>query len=213
VISLLKTFLNGLTTGLILQVAIGPVFFFLANIALQRNIVEGLAAALVVTFVDYIYIALAIAGTGKLLEKVKIKRLLSYGSPIALIIFGLLMAKNTINVNNVSLINQEIPSLLSTLIAVFFLTLSSPLTIVFWTSIFAARAIEYSLTKKELIIFGISAGLATLIFLGLSIILISLIKTTIPTSIIPIVNMMVALVLLYYGISRLFKLNKRQTQG
>lgn len=157
---------------------------------------------------DYIYITLSIAGVGKLLEKVKAKRILDYGSAIALIIFGLLMTISTINLNNESLINQQSQSGLSTLVAVFFLTLSSPLTIIFWTSIFTARSIEYSLTKNELIIFGISAGLATFLFLALSVFVISLLKTSIPAMVVPIVNLVVAIVLLYYGIIRLIKIIK-----
>ena len=37
---------NGLLTGLLLQVAIGPVFFFVMNIALQAGPLDGLAAVL-----------------------------------------------------------------------------------------------------------------------------------------------------------------------
>lgn len=65
---------NGLTTGIVLQLAIGPVFFYIINLSLQKTMLDGLVAALAVTIVDYLYIALAIFGVGKLLEHPKIKR-------------------------------------------------------------------------------------------------------------------------------------------
>lgn len=71
----MKIFKNGLATGLILQLAIGPVFFFIINLALQRSIFDGLAGALAVTIVDYIYITLSILGIGKLLENKKVKKI------------------------------------------------------------------------------------------------------------------------------------------
>jgi hypothetical protein len=54
--------LKGLTTGLILQIAIGPIFFLIVNITLQKTLLNGLFAVVAVTIVDYLYIALAIAG-------------------------------------------------------------------------------------------------------------------------------------------------------
>ena len=69
-----KVFKNGLATGLILQLAIGPVFFFIVNLTLRKTIFDGLAGVLAVTLVDYFYIALAIFGIGKLLENKKVKR-------------------------------------------------------------------------------------------------------------------------------------------
>ena len=54
----LKLFKNGLVTGLFLQLAIGPVFFFIVNLSLQKTIWDGLTAVLAVTIVDYTAITL-----------------------------------------------------------------------------------------------------------------------------------------------------------
>ena len=74
--------LNGFLTGLILQIAIGPVFFFVLNISLQKTIIDGLFAIIAVTIVDYIFIALAVLGVGKLLERPKVKLALGVMSSI-----------------------------------------------------------------------------------------------------------------------------------
>ena len=209
-----KIFMKGLSTGLVLQVAIGPVFFFLANIALQKSLVDGLAAVLAVTIVDYLYILLAIAGIGKLLEREKVKKILGYISSIVLIVFGIYMAINALdNVNIVNMTISHSSNLINSFISAFILTISSPLTILFWTSIFAARSVEYSLTKQELIVFGLSAGFATPLFLGFSIIFITILKSSISPLIVQIANMLVSLILIGYGIMRIIKMVRTKSKN
>ena len=62
----MKEFKNGLLTGLTLQLAIGPVFLFIANLTLQKSTLDGLAGVVAVTIVDYLYITLSILGIGRL---------------------------------------------------------------------------------------------------------------------------------------------------
>ncbi|MBN1278167.1 MAG: hypothetical protein K9I59_02160 [Chlorobium sp.] len=54
------------------------------------------------------------------------------------------------------------------------------MTIVFWTSLFAAKAVEQGYTKRSLTIFAFSAGLATLVFLGCAVLIFSTLKVSIP---------------------------------
>lgn len=205
----MKIFKNGLLTGLILQMAIGPVFFFIINLTLQKTIIDGFAGVVGVTLADYFYITLAIIGIGKLLEHKKIKKVFGIISSIVLVIFGLIMIKGIIN-SNISthtVINST--NIFSSFISVFLLTISSPLTIIMWTSLFAAKTIEYNYTKRELFIFGFSTGLATFIFMGATVFLFSLIKGTIPVILIQILNLIVGCLLIGYGILRLVKTIKK----
>ncbi len=202
-IIVIKVFIRGLTTGLILQIAIGPVFFYLANIALNKTLLDGLLAVLAATVVDYIYIALAIAGIGKLLERARVKRILGLASSIVLILFGLYMAISALNIAPPDLtVTDQSQNLFASFISTFILTISSPLTIVFWTGVFAARSVEYSLAKKELLVFGLAAGLATFLFLGSAILLITIFKTAIPLAAVQAANLLVSLVLIAYGAVR-----------
>src|SRR3989338_9635069 len=89
----IKIFKNGLATGLILQLAIGPVFFFIINLTLQKTIFDGLIAVLAVTIVDYFYITLAILGIGKFLIKEKVKKIFVIVSSVVLIVFGFIIIK------------------------------------------------------------------------------------------------------------------------
>ncbi|MFC1666146.1 LysE family transporter [Nanoarchaeota archaeon] len=203
-----KIFQNGLATGLFLQLAIGPVFFYIINLALQRSIYDGLVAVLAVTIVDYLYITLSIVGIGKLLEKKKTKNVFGIISSIVLIIFGAIIIKGIVDNGLSATVDIESASLLSSFLSVFILTISSPMTIVFFTSIFTAKAVEYNYTKKELYIFGFSAGSATFLFMGLSVILFSLLKQSVPIALIQVLNLLVGVVLIGYGIIRIIKILK-----
>ena len=174
--------IKGFITGSILQLAIGPVFIIILNISLQYGLLNGLFSVLGVVVVDYLYILLAIFGVGKLLEATKIKKLFSILSSSILIIFGFFLLKKGIILNSIEGVGLKNTSILQSFGSTFILTISSPLTILFWTSIFTNKSIEYSLTKKELIPFGLAAGFATVVFLGLSVLILSLLNMIIPHS-------------------------------
>lgn len=100
----MKVFINGLLTGLILQTAIGAVFFFIINLALQRSLYDGLVAVVAVTLVDYFYISLAILGIGKLLVfglSVGLATLLFMG--VSVILFSLV--KKTVPISLIQTLN------------------------------------------------------------------------------------------------------------
>jgi len=204
---MIAVMLNGFFTGLILQIAIGPVFFFILNIALQKTVMDGWVAVIAVTIVDYIFIALAVLGVGKLLEKPKIKLALGIVSSLVLVLFGIVMIVSIQPNSDIHISKDMIDSdYLSSFISAFLLTISSPLTIVFWTSLFATKAIEMGYARDQLIFFGLAAGLATLIFLGSSVTLLSIISTSIPFVLLRILNTAVGVLLILYGVVRLCKM-------
>lgn len=204
----MKSFIKGLTTGLILQFAIGPVFFFIANLTLQKTIFDGLAGVLAVTIVDYFYITLAVFGIGKLLENKKIKKTFGIISSIVLAIFGAIIIKGIVDSGVSTFTISGSKDLLKSFGSVLLLTISSPMTIVFFTSLFTAKAVEYNYTKTELYKFGFGTGMATFLFMGLSVIVFSLIKGEIPSMLIQILNLVVGCLLIGYGLIRLVKIYK-----
>jgi threonine/homoserine/homoserine lactone efflux protein len=200
----MKVFKNGLMTGMVLQLAVGPVFFFIVNLALQKTIIDGFAGAIAVTLADYVYITLAIVGIGKLLEHKKVKKIFGILSSVVLMIFGIIMIKGIINSNIDTNATINSANVLTSFISVFLLTISSPLTIVMWTSLFAAKTIEYNYTKKDLFIFGFSTGLATLLFMSCAVILFSFIRGSVPVQLIQLLNLIVGCLLIGYGGIRSF---------
>ena len=206
----MKIFKSGLATGMVLQLAVGPVFFFIVNLALQRSVFDGFAGVIGVTLADYVYIILAIFGIGKLLEHKIIKKIFGIISSMVLMMFGLVMIRGIItsNINTHTIILSE--NAISSFVSVFLLTISSPLTIVMWTSLFATKTLEYNYTKKELLIFGFSTGLATFIFMSCAVVLFSLIKGAVTIQLIQVLNILVGCLLIGYGGVRLFKNIKKK---
>lgn len=208
----MKIFINGLATGLILQLAIGPIFFFIANLTSRRTILDGLAGVAAVTIVDYFYITLAIFGIGKLLEKKKVKKVFGVISSVVLAAFGIIIIKGITSAGIMTSVVSNSTDLFSSFASVFLLTISSPMTIVFFTSLFTAIAVKYNYTKKELLIFGLGTGMATLLFMGTSVIVFSIIRENIPVILIQTLNFIVGCLLVGYGVVRLVKIFQKQVK-
>ncbi len=198
-----KTFFRGFKTGLILQFAIGPVFIFVMNVAVQRSFTEGIAAVAGVTAADYVYIALSVVGVSKLLENDRMKRALGFIAPAVLLLFGGYMLYSVLFAGSAENVIRNSPS--SGFLSAFALTMSSPLTILFWSGIFASRAVEYGLTRRELAIFAFAAGLATFAFLGGGVVILSSAAAVIPDMVISVLNILVAVLLMGYGVLRLIR--------
>lgn len=200
---IMKEFKKGFYTGLTLQLAIGPVFFFIINLTLQKTILDGFAGVLAVTVVDYFFITISILGVGTLLKEVKFKRVFGFVSSVVLILFGSLILKGILfSTVTVSKISSGV-DILTSFVSVLLITISSPMTIIFFTSLFTAKVVEYNYTKKELFSFGFGTGFATFIFMGLSVIIFSYLGSFVPLIIIQILNCVVGMLLIGYGIQRL----------
>ena len=85
------------------------------------------------------------------------------------------------------------------------ITLSNPLTILFWIGVFTSKIIEKNFIKNEIYIFGIGALIPTIIFLNFIIILGVIIKSYFPEIVINILNIMVGIVLIVFSFKILIK--------
>lgn len=203
----MRPLLNGLLTGLFLQLALGPVFFYILGITIDSNYINALSAILAVTLADYIFIVLSLLGLGTFLQKKRMKTLFGMVSSIVLILFGLMILYTASSFNgSTGPAGSMAWAPLNSFTTCFILTISSPLTIVFWGSIFSAKAIEKNYKRKELIIFGIGAGSSTFLFLSFIMLILSSIKSGIPGLVVQILNYCVGMVLMGYGITRTIKI-------
>ena len=199
-------FLDGFLTGLILQIAIGPVYFYILNLAIAGSLLDAYAAIGAAVLVDYLYIILAVLGVGQVLESRRIKTFLGLVGAVVLSIFGWVMIQDPftgrLGFEFVSRSINPISSFISTLL----LTISSPLTIVFWTGIFVSRGVQKNYSRRELIPFGIAAGLASLVFLSITITVLYSLKFSLPGEFIKYLNTAVGVILIIYGMVRFGKL-------
>lgn len=207
----MKIVIKGLLTGLFLQLAVGPIFFYIMNLVLQKSLLDGFFAVIAVTLVDYFYITLSILGIGKLLEHKKWKKIVGTISSLILVIFGALLIYKATGVTTPLDENVVTTSLLFSFTSTFLLTISSPMTMVFYTGLFSAKAIEHNFKKRELLIFGLSVGLATFIFMGASVTIFSAIKEVVPITLIKSANILVGSLLIIYGLARLKPILKPST--
>lgn len=195
---------DGIITGLFLQFALGPVFFYILGITMDSDAINSLSAVLAVTLADYIFIVLSLLGVGKLLQEDKKKRLFGLISSALLILFGVMILYKGImfEATHAHGAGSMAWTPVRSFTSCFILTISSPLTIVFWGSIFSAKAIEKGYLKNELVLFGLAAGASTFIFLFSVMTGLSFFKSAIPPGLVQMLNCGVGLLLITYGITR-----------
>lgn len=210
---IMKPLIDGILTGLFLQLALGPVFFYILGITIDSSYINGLCAIFAVTLADYIFIVLSLIGAGSFLQSDNRKTMFGLISSIILLLFGLMFFYKGLMFNN-HITGEAGPmgwTPLKSFTSCFLLTISSPLTIVFWGSIFSAKAIEKQYVKKQLVIFGAGAGASTFFFLSSTMMILSSFKSAIPDQMVQVLNAVVGVFLMGYGIHRGFKIISRSS--
>ena len=198
---------KGFRFGMLLQFAIGPICIFIFQAASSSGFLIAETGVLGVALIDALYILASIIGVGALIEKnATVKVGLKYFGAAVLILFGL---SNILNIMGItflpSLHLQSIQNSTSMFVHTAILTLSSPLTIVFWAGAFSSKIAEEDFRRNDLFLFGLGAVLATLFFLSLISLVGSFTKTFLPSNIIEILNGVVGIVLIYFGIKTCYK--------
>lgn len=200
----MKKYFNGLKFGLLLQLAVGPMCLMVFNTANNLGFFSAMTLVLAIASVDAFYILLASLGASKLLEKENIKSVFKILGSIILVVFGLNIILNIWGINIIPGLNLNSGSS-NLFIQGIILTLSNPITIIFWGSVLTTKIVEEKFSKKELVIFSVGLVSATLIFLSLVAILGTMIGNFIPSNIINILNIIVGIVIIGFGVRVLLK--------
>jgi threonine/homoserine/homoserine lactone efflux protein len=205
---LIKKIFEGFKFGMILQFAVGPVCLYVFKISLERGLLNSILVVLAAALIDAFYIICAISGVSTFLKSGRAIKILTYSGFSILLIFGLniifyeISGFNLIPVLNIfKFLKFDNPFLCGII-----LTLSSPLTIVFWFGVFSTEILESGNDKKEVVFFGAGCFLATLIFLSIVSITGAAFKIFLPVFVIKILNITVGLIIIYFGIKLLFGL-------
>lgn len=200
----MKRYLEGLRFGLLLQFAVGPMCLMVFNTAKNVGFLVAMSLVIAIALVDTFYIILASLGASKLLEKEKIKNIFKVVGALVLVLFGLNMILNIFNINLIPGLNLN-PTSKNIFIQGLILTLSNPITIIFWGSVLTTKIIENNLKKKELAIFSVGLVSSTLIFLSIVAILGTILSNFIPDNISNILNIIVGLLIIFFGVKLLLK--------
>lgn len=203
----MKKYLDGLKFGMLLQLAVGPMCLMVFNTAKNVGFLVALTLVLAIALVDAFYIILASLGVSKILDKPKVKKAFKIIGSFVLIIFGANIILNVFNINIIPGLNLK-PTSSNIFIQGLILTLSNPITIVFWGSVLTTKIIEDKLNKKELTVFSVGLVSSTLIFLTFVAVLGTMLSSFIPENVSKIMNIIVGILIIFFGIKMLLKKEK-----
>lgn len=203
---------KGFKFGMLLQLAIGPVCVFIFQLATLHGFFGAEAGVLGVVLIDGLYILAAILGIGAVIEKYKIELGVKTFGAIVLFIFGLSTILGLFNINLIPSLNafsafHSSSYFLQTVV----LTISNPLTIIFWAGVFSSKIAENSMNIKEVYSFGFGAVLSTLFFLSLIAVIGSFTKTFLSVTSMKALNLIVGMLLIYFSLKMVIKRNKSKS--
>lgn len=203
----MKKYIDGLKFGMVLQLAVGPMCLMVFNTAKNVGFLVAITLVLAIAMVDAFYIILASLGVSKMLDTPKIKKAFKIIGALVLIIFGINIILNVFNINIIPGLNVK-PTSSNIFIQGLILTLSNPITIVFWGSILTTKIIEDNLNKKDLTIFSVGLVSSTLIFLTIVAVLGTMLSSFIPDNVSSIMNIIVGILIVFFGIKMILKKEK-----
>ena len=161
---------------------------------------------LAIALVDAFYIVLAALGASKLLEKESVKRIVRFIGAAILILFGLNIALGVFGVSLIPGLSVQTTSS-SIFVQGLILTLSNPLTIVFWGSVLTTRLLEDSMSRNELAVFSCGLVSATLFFMTAVAALGTVLSSFLPQRISDLLNLAVGAAIVFFGVRMLVRKN------
>lgn len=204
------TLFKGFRFGMLLQIAIGPICLYVLKTALEYGVVNALAATCAATLADAIFVLLAILGVGAFLDRPRVKRFLKYFGAAVLAYYGAGIMLGNFGIRLIPGLGGILAVKTSSIfIYCFLLTASSPLTILFWTGVFASKLTGENYTRGRIYCFGAGAVLSTLLSLGAVALLSGLLQPVMTEEIINVLNIVVGAALLVFAARMALKKNKK----
>jgi threonine/homoserine/homoserine lactone efflux protein len=155
---------QGFAFGMLLQIAVGPVCLGVLQKGLAGRLRPALLMVVGVALADALYIALALLGVAALFEIAALRAVLALGGAATLAYFGCRTIRSAADkVRPASGGDGRLGSLRYG----FVLTLTNPLTALFWTGVFAGLAASsFGADRAAAVAFGAGCVAATLAFLS-----------------------------------------------
>lgn len=196
---------KGFKFGMLLQFAIGPICLMVFNTSTTYGFWSGLTLVSAIAIIDSLYITFSGLGVAAFINKQKVKRVIRWLGCIVLVLFGINTIAGAFHISlssNIRFIYKQ-----NVFIQGLLLTASNPLTIIFWSGVFSAQVAENNYSSKQLALFGFGCVLSTLSFLTFVAACGSLLKGFLPLLLIQVLNVMVGIILICFGIRLLIKAN------
>jgi threonine/homoserine/homoserine lactone efflux protein len=156
-------FAEGLAFGLILQISVGPVCVAVLHKGLTQGFRHAFAMVWGVALVDALYIVLSIIGVSAFLQLGRVRTAVGLAGVLLLAYFGIRYLRAPVARQQV---DQTTDSLLKSFTYGAGLTLTNPLTILFWAGLLGAMLSTHSFRQPGgVILFCAGCVAATLVFL------------------------------------------------
>ena len=156
--------IQGLGFGLILQISVGPVCIAVLHRSIAQGFLRAFAMAWGAALVDALYIALSMAGVSALLQFESARLAIGIGGALLLLFFGLRYLRAPAKITQAQ---QHGESPLKSFAYGVILTLTNPLTILFWAGVLGAMMSTRSFDQPGgMVYFAIGCVSATLLFLS-----------------------------------------------
>lgn len=193
-------FFSGLLFGLTLQMSVGPVCLSVLFLSVSRGFKEAFKMALGVTLVDGFYIVTSFLGMSNLLKIEFLRRGVLIAGACTLIYFGISTILSSLRDEK----KVEVKERNSFLYGIK-LTLTNPLTIIFWSGILGTLIAGGELVGiSNIFAYSIGCIASTILFLGLISIGGGYASRLLKPNVIKIMNAGVGLYLIYFGMNMLF---------
>jgi len=158
--SLAQQWVAGFGFGMVFQMGLGPVSLAVIHKAINERWLAAWAMAWGVALTDGFYIALAALGVAALVQIPALRLLLGIGGPLVLACFGLRAWCTPVAETGPAPARQ---GLLGSLFYGIAVTLTNPLTILFWSGVFGRLVLDGRFaTPAALAAFGLGCVVATL---------------------------------------------------
>ena len=200
----MKIFWNGLKFGMLLQMAVGPMCLLVFNTAQNMGLLRAFSLVIAIALVDAFYIASANIGISRLLDTPKCKKIFKWLGAFVLMLFGANIILSEFGLHIIPALNLK-PTTTSIFLQGIILTLSNPMTIIFWSGILVDKILQDKFQKNELVVFSFGLVSATLIFLSCVAVLGTLLSTFIPNNISVLLNVIVGMIIVCFAIKLLIK--------
>lgn len=198
---------KGFRLGMLLQIAVGPVCLFVFNAAARWGFGAAESGVFGAAAVDALFILAAFLGMGALIEKKPaLRRWLKFAGTAVLVLFGVNLIAGAFSCGFLPELDPgDAGAAEGVFLRAAVITLSNPLTIIFWAGVFSQKMTEEALCRRDMAIYGIGAVLSTIISLTLVAALGGITNMFISADAIRILNALVGLLLIVFGIRTALK--------
>jgi len=203
----MKNVISGFKFGMMLQFAIGPITLLIFQISVASGFLMGLMGMIGAGLADASLVAAAILGIGALLKANRwLQVYMKVFGGLVMIGFGALMVLSSLGINFMPTMNLVDGSHFdSVMLKIFVLTIASPMTILFWTGVFASKVADEELHTQDLWLFGFGAVMTTVVFQTLVAAIGSGFKVFLGPELLMTLNILVGCVLILFGIKLFMK--------